>query len=138
MTSVCSSGPYSCHLDLEVEGASASASSSFRHLTRHTSITMAVKISQSALKKSSAPPKLSRQDSYSVQRDQTASSRPVNASLVLASVASRATSPGRKSPTDSLPSPGSGRRTSWEDCKVKRDGYVSFPDFDDLQASRRT
>ncbi|EMF11838.1 uncharacterized protein SEPMUDRAFT_126249 [Sphaerulina musiva SO2202] len=102
---------------------------------------MAVKISQSALKKSSAPPHLSRQDSYSAQRDQTASSRQVNATLVLASVASRASSPGRKSPTSPLPSPGvngGGRRTSWEDCKVKRDGYVSFPDFDDPQASQRT
>ncbi|KAF2207161.1 hypothetical protein BST61_g6294 [Cercospora zeina] len=101
---------------------------------------MAVKISQSALKKSSAPPHLSRQESYSVKRDPMGS-LPVNASLVLASVASRATSPGRKSASSSpLPSPGSetGRRTSWEDCKAKRDGYVSFPDFDDLQASRRT
>lgn len=39
---------------------------------------------------------------------------------------------------DPLPSPTgsahSERRTSWEDCRQQRDGYISFPDFDQLRA----
>ena len=28
------------------------------------------------------------------------------------------------------------RRTSWEECTRKREGYISFPDFDQLREER--
>lgn len=98
--------------------------------------TMAKFTSSSLTKPSVTPPHLNRQHSYSTKQDGGRSQRS-DASTVLASVASRTASPGRKSPTTTpLPSPSDdpngSRRTSWEDCKLKRDGYISFPDFDQL------
>lgn len=99
---------------------------------------MAKKLNQSSLTKCTVtPPHLNRQHSYGLRQD---SGR--NATSALATVASRTASPGRKSPTTSpFPSPSdrmpSERRTSWEECKVKRDGYISFPDFDQLRESQQ-
>lgn len=86
-------------------------------------------------------PQLNRQHSYNTSPEPTMRSKSTdghsNATAVLANVASRAASPRRKSPHPSpVPSPGMERRTSWEECEKKREGYVSFPDFDQLRAER--
>ena len=73
------------------------------------------------------PPSIDRQHSYSTRP--TDISRASDASAVLASVASRATSPPRKD--------GSEPRTSWEACTEQRAGYISFPDFDLLRAENK-
>ncbi|KAK3069306.1 hypothetical protein LTR53_012462 [Teratosphaeriaceae sp. CCFEE 6253] len=84
------------------------------------------------------PPSLNRQHSHNAQ-----SGAPANASSLLASLRTRTGSPGRTaSPKSSQPStpsdsPQAEHRTSWEDCKCQRDGYISFPDFDQLKAKGR-
>ncbi|CZT21610.1 uncharacterized protein RCC_07474 [Ramularia collo-cygni] len=88
--------------------------------------------------KSTVTATLNRSHSYSTQQDGSRSLSG-NASSTLADVVSRSASPGWKSPQVSpLPSPSEhshpGRRTSWEDCMLKRAGYTSFPDFDQLRA----
>ncbi|EME43203.1 hypothetical protein DOTSEDRAFT_45179 [Dothistroma septosporum NZE10] len=103
---------------------------------------MAVKFSQSSLTKGSiTAPHLNRTHSYSTRQD-GGRSQPGDATTVLANVASRGASPGRKSSSTSRqPSPtdhpSNGRRTSWEDCKLMRNGYISFPDFDQLRAAHQ-
>ena len=97
------------------------------------------------------PPSLNRQHSYNSQANSNTNNtstkrRQTDATTVLANVASRAASPRRKSDGNHspLPSPletpntaGSDRRISWEECMKKREGYISFPDFDQLRAERR-
>lgn len=77
------------------------------------------------------PPHLNRQPSANAIPE-TGKSR-TDATTVLANVASK-TSSRRKSesPSGSLDE----RRPSWEECTQKRDGYVSFPDFDQLRAQQ--
>ncbi|KXT16150.1 hypothetical protein AC579_5082 [Pseudocercospora musae] len=95
---------------------------------------MAVKFSQSSLAKSSiTPPHLNRQSSYSTRKDSGRAS--VDATSALANVASRTASPGRKSSSSSPLGSPTERRTSWEDCKATREGYISFPDFDSVQSN---
>lgn len=86
-------------------------------------------------------PQLNRSHSYTSSPDQHQTTKTANATAVLSNVASRTASPRRKSPSVSpLPSPSEQpsmeRRTSWEDCVRKRDGYISFPDFDQLREER--
>jgi len=105
------------------------------------------------------PPSINRQHSYtshSTNSNQTStplSPRPASTDPrnILSQVASRAASPRRtnSSPSgspysynSSPPVPESPsllstmeRRRSWEDCVHQRDGYISFPDFDQVHAS---
>lgn len=86
-------------------------------------------------------PQIVRQHSYTSSPEHSQKPKCGNATAVLATVASRTASPRRKSPPSSpLPSPAEQpsmqRRTSWEDCIRKRDGYISFPDFDQLKEER--
>ena len=103
-----------------------------------------LKLNQSSLTKCTVtPPHLNRQHSYGLRQQDGGR----NASSALATVASRTASPGRKSPTTTSPFPSptdrvmmmptAERRTSWEECKAKRDGYISFPDFDQLRESQQ-
>lgn len=91
------------------------------------------------------PPSLNRQTSHNAQADLTRVSSSTDATTVLANVVSRKTSPQRcssksaQSSANSSPAPES-RRVSWEECMQKAeavDGYVSFPDFDQLKAEQR-
>ena len=100
------------------------------------------------------PPSINRQHSYN--STSTAATRPslspfslrsasTDARNILSQVASRAASPRRSNTTPSgsplnTPAPESPtstmeRRRSWEDCVHQRDGYISFPDFDEINAS---
>jgi len=84
------------------------------------------------------PPSINRQHSYTAAQPLKLS--PTDAKNILSQVASRAASPRRTSPTSSpLQSPTEvphmERRRSWEDCVHQRDGYISFPDFDQLKES---
>ncbi|SMY27309.1 unnamed protein product [Zymoseptoria tritici ST99CH_1A5] len=89
---------------------------------------MANKLKQPSLTKPSlTPPHLARQHSYSTRQDNIHHS---DATSVLSNISSRRSTPPR-SPDER---PQSDRRESWEDCKLKREGYVSFPDFDRLRA----
>lgn len=99
------------------------------------------------------PPSINRQHSYN--STSTATTRPslspfslrsasTDARNILSQVASRAASPRRSTATPSgsplnTPAPESPtstmeRRRSWEDCVHQRDGYISFPDFDEINA----
>jgi len=91
------------------------------------------------------PPSLDRQHSYNEKKaHQQVSSG--YAATVLANLRSRSMSPGRlftlsttsnsitTSATTPMEAPLVERRTSWEECMVQRDGYISFPDFDQLRA----
>lgn len=91
------------------------------------------------------PPSLDRQHSYNEKKvlQQGLSGY---AATVLASLRSRSMSPGRlatmstagnsmtTAATTPMEAPQIERRTSWEECMVQRDGYISFPDFDQLRA----
>ncbi|KAM0705047.1 hypothetical protein Q7P35_007834 [Cladosporium inversicolor] len=98
------------------------------------------------------PPSINRQHSYN---STSSSTRPslspfslrsasIDARNILSQVASRAASPRRSNTTPSgsplnTPAPESPtstmqRRRSWEDCVHQRDGYISFPDFDEINA----
>ena len=98
------------------------------------------------------PPSINRQHSYNSTSTATRPSlSPVSlraastdARNILSQVASRAASPRRSNTTPSgsplnTPAPESPtstmeRRRSWEDCVHQRDGYISFPDFDEINA----
>lgn len=72
-------------------------------------------------------PSINRQHSYNA-----AQPSPTNAKNILSQVASRTASPRRSnSPPTEVPE--MQRRRSWEDCVHQRDGYISFPDFDQLR-----
>src|ERR1700761_7010020 len=93
-------------------------------------------LKRSALKPAPLPPCVNRQN-HAPRPDGTRSS-PTDAATVLANVASRAASPRRHSSSNSplntpSESPQRERRTSWEECMQKREGYISFPDFDALR-----
>ncbi|TKA58728.1 hypothetical protein B0A55_12213 [Friedmanniomyces simplex] len=79
------------------------------------------------------PPALNRQNSHNAQARATA-----NATAVLTSLrtktGSRSSSPKASPVSSPSNSPQMDRRTSWEDCRCQRDGYISFPDFDQLKA----
>lgn len=97
------------------------------------------------------PPSINRQHSYNTNADNNATSSPLgqrstDARNILSRVASRAASPGysnsspnsansspMNTPTPESPSASTfDRRRSWEDCVHQRDGYISFPDFDQM------
>ena len=99
------------------------------------------------------PPSINRQHSYN--STSTAATRPslspfslrsasTDARNILSQVAHRAASHRRSNTTPSgsplnTPAPESPtstmeRRRSWEDCVHQRDGYISFPDFDEINA----
>jgi len=44
---------------------------------------------------------------------------------------------GLSTPPLETSSPTQDRRTSWEDCVHQREGYISFPDFDDQLRAQR-
>ncbi|KAM0719372.1 hypothetical protein Q7P37_005277 [Cladosporium fusiforme] len=98
------------------------------------------------------PPSINRQHSYTTNTDNNANSplgqRSTDARNILSRVASRAASPGynnhsggspnnspMNTPTPESPSATFERRRSWEDCVHQRDGYISFPDFDQTYAA---
>ncbi|KAI6858154.1 hypothetical protein KC343_g4715 [Hortaea werneckii] len=98
------------------------------------------------------PPSLNRQNSYTARPDGSHTSY---ASMALANLRSRSMSPARSGTTasshpripgtglstppleSSSSSPTQDRRTSWEDCVHQREGYISFPDFDDQLRAQR-
>jgi hypothetical protein len=101
-----------------------------------------------------APASLNRQNSYTSNSNSN-STRPslspfahrsssTDARNILSQVASRAASPRRSqtspsgsplnTPTPESPTSAMERRRSWEDCVHQRDGYISFPDFDQINA----
>ncbi|KAI7271953.1 hypothetical protein KC345_g7172 [Hortaea werneckii] len=98
------------------------------------------------------PPSLNRQNSYTARPDGSHTSY---ASMALANLRSRSMSPARSGTTASShprmtgtglstpplesgsSSPTQDRRTSWEDCVHQREGYISFPDFDDQLRAQR-
>jgi hypothetical protein len=96
------------------------------------------------------PPSINRQHSYNSNSGRPSlspyghRSASTDARNILSQVASRAASPRRSntSPSGSplnTPAPESPtsvmeRRRSWEDCVHQRDGYISFPDFDQINA----
>ncbi|KAI7090358.1 hypothetical protein KC356_g1614 [Hortaea werneckii] len=97
------------------------------------------------------PPSLNRQNSYTARPDGSHTSY---ASMALANLRSRSMSPARSGVTSSRnprttgtgglstpplenSSPTQDRRTSWEDCVHQREGYISFPDFDDQLRAQR-
>ena len=109
------------------------------------------------------PPSINRQHSYTSHSTSNRTSstpmspRPASTDPrnILSQVASRAASPrrtnsspsgspysynsssppGPESPTLLSSSTTMERRRSWEDCVHQRDGYISFPDFDQVHAS---
>jgi len=90
------------------------------------------------------PPSLNRQHSYKTTR-QAGQETSGNATAVLTYLRTRSVSPDRRSPTKGsakspvttpLESPSMQRQTSWEDCVHQRNGYISFPDFDQLREQR--
>jgi hypothetical protein len=112
-----------------------SHTSSVEHERKH--FDMAIKFSLSAYAKCNVtPPSINRQHSYYTRQDTARD----DATATLARVALRTASPRRSdsplpSPTESVSSE---RRTSWEDCRSQRDGYISFPDFDLIRAQHET
>ncbi|KAK5706670.1 hypothetical protein LTR97_001660 [Elasticomyces elasticus] len=79
------------------------------------------------------PPALNRQHSHNAPTCNTASATAV-LTILRTKNGSRSSSP-RSSPVSSpSDSPQTHRRTSWEDCRCQREGYISFPDFDELNA----
>jgi hypothetical protein len=99
-----------------------------------------------------APASLNRQNSYTSNSNSTRPSlspfahrsSSTDARNILSQVASRAASPRRSqtspsgsplnTPTPESPTSAMERRRSWEDCVHQRDGYISFPDFDQVNA----
>jgi len=119
----------------------------------HNTTTTTATMKKSPLTPSTiTPPSINRQHSYN---STSTSTRPslspfslrstsTDARNILSQVASRAASPRRSNTTPSgsplnTPAPESPtstmeRRRSWEDCVHQRDGYISFPDFDEINA----
>lgn len=114
-----------------------------------TTFTTTTKMKKSPLTPSTIPPpSINRQHSYNTNADNNANSSPLgqrstDARNILSRVASRAASPGysnsspnsspMNTPTPESPSASTfDRRRSWEDCVHQRDGYISFPDFDQM------
>jgi hypothetical protein len=99
-----------------------------------------------------APASLNRQNSYTSNSNSTRPSlspfahrsSSTDARNILSQVASRAASPRRSqtspsgsplnTPIPESPTSAMERRRSWEDCVHQRDGYISFPDFDQINA----
>ncbi|GAB7362375.1 hypothetical protein MBLNU230_g2700t1 [Neophaeotheca triangularis] len=86
------------------------------------------------------PPSLDRQHSYNSRKSPNNKPSPIDATSALAKVASRPNSPRQTPASTPLASPSSElpahhRRSSWDSCSHKRDGYISFPDFDQLRAA---
>lgn len=85
------------------------------------------------------PPSINRQHSYTSDRPSPHGARPDtngSAKNILSQVASRTASP-RRSCAAPPPEAAMERRRSWEDCVHQRDGYISFPDFDEVSESGR-
>jgi len=96
------------------------------------------------------PPSINRQHSYNSNSGRPSlspfshRSASTDARNILSQVASRAASPRRSNtspsgsplntPTPESPTSAMERRRSWEDCVHQRDGYISFPDFDQINA----
>ncbi|KAF2765946.1 hypothetical protein EJ03DRAFT_193929 [Teratosphaeria nubilosa] len=76
------------------------------------------------------PPSLDRRHSYTTNTERSTS----NATAILTDLRYRSMSPGCSPCSTPLGSPLTERRTSWEETRNQRDGYISFPDFDSLRA----
>jgi len=119
----------------------------------HATTTTTATMKKSPLTPSTiTPPSINRQHSYNSTATATRPSlspfslrsASTDARNILSQVASRAASPRRSNTTPSgsplnTPAPESPtstmeRRRSWEDCVHQRDGYISFPDFDEINA----